>query len=48
MRAQIRNVPVKKLQLVEGETLVASVFDLFVANYGVDRDFGGEHLAKNY
>ena len=44
----IRNVPVKKLQLVEGETLVASVFDLFVANYGVDRGFGGEHLAKNY
>ena len=44
----VRNVPVKKLQMVEGETLVASVFDLFVANYGVDRGFGGEHLAKNY
>ncbi len=44
----VRNVPVKKLQLVEGETLVASVFDLFVANYGVDRGFGGEHLAKSY
>ena len=26
----MRNVPVKKLQLVEGEALVASVFDLFV------------------
>ncbi len=44
----IRNVPVKKLQLIEGETLVASVYDLFVANYGVDRGFGGEHLAKSY
>ena len=25
-----------------------SVFDLFVANYGVDRGFGGEHVAKSY
>ena len=32
----------------DGETLVASVFDLFVANYGVDRGFGGEHVAKSY
>ena len=44
----VRNVPVKKLQLAAGETLVASVFDLFVANYGVDRGLGGEHLAKSY
>ncbi|KAB2860885.1 MAG: nitrate reductase subunit alpha, partial [Bauldia sp.] len=44
----VRNVPVKKLQLAEGEAVVASVFDLFVANYGVDRGFGGEHLAKSY
>ena len=44
----VRNVPVKTLQLVEGETLVASVYDLFVANYGVDCGFGGEHLAKSY
>ncbi len=44
----VRNVPVKKLQLAEGETLVASVFDLFVANYGVDRGFGGQHLGKSY
>ena len=44
----VRNVPVQKLQLVEGETLVATVFDLFVANYGVDRGFGGEHVAKSY
>ena len=44
----VRNVPVKTLQLADGEALVASVFDLFVANYGVDRGLGGEHLAKNY
>ena len=24
------------------------MFDLFVANYGVDRGFGGEHVAKSY
>ncbi|MDO8466329.1 MAG: hypothetical protein Q7S46_13935, partial [Gallionella sp.] len=33
----LRNVPVKKLQLAEGETLVVSVFDLLLANYGIDR-----------
>ncbi len=44
----VRNVPVKKLQLVEGEALVASVYDLFVANYGVDCGLGGEHLGKGY
>src|SRR5450830_275746 len=29
----VRNVPAKKLQLREGETLVVSVFDLLLANY---------------
>src|SRR5450830_2058064 len=29
----LRNVPAKKLQLAEGETLVVSVFDLLLANY---------------
>ena len=43
-----RRVPVKKLQLAEGETLVATVYDLFVANYGLDRGFGGAHVAKSY
>jgi nitrate reductase / nitrite oxidoreductase, alpha subunit len=36
-----RNVPVKTLQLKEGETLVATVHDLIVAHYGVDRGLGG-------
>ena len=44
----VRNVPVRKLMLPEGETIVATVFDLFVANYGVDRGFGGEHVGKTY
>ena len=43
-----RRVPVKNLKLAEGETLVATVHDLFVANYGVDRGFGGEHVASSY
>ncbi|MEQ9692327.1 MAG: molybdopterin-dependent oxidoreductase, partial [Bauldia litoralis] len=44
----LRDVPVKRLQLAEGEAVVASVFDLFLANYGVDRGLGGEHLAADY
>jgi len=43
-----RRVPVKRLQLAEGETLVATVFDLFLANYGVDRGLGGENIATSY
>jgi nitrate reductase alpha subunit len=43
-----RRVPVKRMQLAEGETLVATVFDLFIANYGVDRGLGGENVASSY
>ena len=32
----------------EGETLVATVYDLLLANYGVDRGFGGAHVGKTY
>jgi nitrate reductase / nitrite oxidoreductase, alpha subunit len=42
-----RNVPVKKLQLNDGEALVASVYDLIVAHYGVDRGLGGD-AAKDF
>ena len=31
----IRNVPVRRLALKDGETLVATVFDLLCANYGL-------------
>ncbi|HML11880.1 MAG TPA: nitrate reductase subunit alpha [Xanthobacteraceae bacterium] len=43
-----RRVPVKKIKLADGEALVATVFDLFVANYGLDRGFGGGNVAKSY
>lgn len=44
----VRNVPVKRLQLADGEALVASVYDLFLANYGVDQGFGGDHMPDSY
>src|SRR5262249_60706355 len=37
----VRNVPVRTLQLAEGEARVATVFDLVCANYGMDRGLGG-------
>ncbi|MCP8939562.1 nitrate reductase subunit alpha [Alsobacter sp. SYSU M60028] len=43
-----RRVPVKKLALAEGETLVASVHDLFIANYGVDQGWGGPNVAADF
>jgi nitrate reductase alpha subunit len=33
--------PVKRLALADGEALVATVFDLLCANYGIDRGLGG-------
>ncbi|MEQ1611843.1 MAG: molybdopterin-dependent oxidoreductase, partial [Hyphomicrobiaceae bacterium] len=42
-----RRVPVKKLKLADGETLVASVHDLFMANYGVDQGLGGANVPKS-
>jgi len=43
-----RNVPVKKIKLANGEAYVATVFDLFCANYGLDRGLGGEWVSNNY
>jgi nitrate reductase / nitrite oxidoreductase, alpha subunit len=43
-----RTIPVKRLALADGEALVATVYDLFLANYGVDRGFGGSNVAKSY
>jgi nitrate reductase alpha subunit len=42
-----RRIPVKTLKLAEGEALVATVYDLFLANYGVGR-FGGDNVATSY
>jgi nitrate reductase alpha subunit len=44
----MRRIPAKRVQLKDGEALVASVYDLFLANYGVDQGLGGEHLASSY
>ena len=43
-----RNVPVKTLKLADGECQVATVYDLFLANYGIDRGFGGDFVAKSF
>ncbi|MEZ5776551.1 MAG: molybdopterin-dependent oxidoreductase, partial [Hyphomicrobiaceae bacterium] len=43
-----RRVPVRRVALADGEALVATVYDLFLANYGVDRGLGGGNVAKNY
>ncbi|HUW49576.1 MAG TPA: nitrate reductase subunit alpha [Sulfuricella sp.] len=44
-----RNVPVRKVKLTNGEdAFVSSVFDLQVAQYGIDRGLGGGNVAKDY
>ncbi|GHF22242.1 nitrate reductase subunit alpha [Kordiimonas sediminis] len=43
-----RNVPVRKIKTAAGEEMVvATVFDLLVANYGIDRGLGGSNVAKS-
>ncbi|MTJ03363.1 MAG: nitrate reductase subunit alpha [Sediminimonas qiaohouensis] len=43
-----RNIPVKTVKLADGEARVATVFDLFCANYGLDRGLGGDWAAKSF
>jgi nitrate reductase / nitrite oxidoreductase, alpha subunit len=44
-----RNVPARRLKLATGEeVLVTSVFDLQIAQYGIDRGLGGANVAKSY
>jgi nitrate reductase alpha subunit len=43
-----RNVPARTVRLKDGEALVVSVYDLFLANYGVDQGFGGEAIPASY
>lgn len=46
---QARNVPVKRIKLKDGSTvLVATVYDLLLANYGVDNGHGGGNVATSY
>ncbi|MEK0084183.1 nitrate reductase subunit alpha [Benzoatithermus flavus] len=44
----VRNVPVKKLDTAEGPVLVATVHDLILAHYGLDRGLGGGNVARSY
>ena len=43
-----RNIPVKRLQTGNNQAVVATVFDLFCANYGLDRGFGGNNVASDF
>jgi len=42
----MRNVPAKRFALKDGDALVATVYDLFLANYGIDRGLGGDCAAS--
>ncbi|WP_206456008.1 nitrate reductase subunit alpha [Aurantimonas marina] len=43
-----RNIPVRRLKLKDGDALVTTVFDLFCANYSLDRGLGGKHVATSF
>lgn len=43
------NMPAKKIKLADGsESLLVTVGDLMLANYGVDRGLGGDFVAKSF
>jgi len=45
----IRNVPTKTIKGSDGKTfIVSTVYDLMMANYGLDRGLGGEHVASSF
>ena len=45
----LRRVPVKKIELADGSlATLATVFDLALANYGIDRGLGGGNVATSY
>ncbi len=45
----VRNVPVRRIRLADGsEALVATVYDLQMANYSIDRGLGGDNVAASY
>ncbi len=44
-----RRVPVREIAMADGTTgYAATVFDLFCANYGLDRGLGGDNVARDY
>jgi nitrate reductase alpha subunit len=44
----LRAVPAKQVKLNDGDALVVTVFDLFAANYGLDRGIGGANVARSF
>ena len=44
----VRKIPAKAVALKDGEALVTTVYDLFLANYGLDRGLGGDHVATSF
>jgi nitrate reductase alpha subunit len=46
-RTALRGVPVRRVQTTAGPALVTTVYDLIMAQYGVDRDLSGDY-PKDY
>ena len=44
-REQLRGVPAKRLNTADGEVLVATIYDLLMAQFGVSRGLAGEYPA---
>jgi len=46
---QVRNVPARTIKFADGrEVKVATVYDLMMANYGLDRGIGGSNVASSF
>ena len=45
---QVRQVPFKTIKTADGTFKVATVYDLMIANYALDRGLGGDNVAKDY
>lgn len=45
---EFRNVPVRTIKTVNGDVKVATVYDLTMANYCVDRGIGGDNVASSF
>lgn len=43
-----RRIAAKRIRSTHGDMLVATVYDLFVANYGIDQGLGGPNVASSY
>ncbi|AUT71551.1 nitrate reductase subunit alpha [Paraburkholderia hospita] len=43
-----RKIGARRIATRNGDMLVATVYDLFIANYGLDQGLGGEHIAASY